>query len=393
MDAVGGRIELEPPHPPRVGGILDVDDVVAATGAQREDMILGDEEVVDAAREHVRVLGEHRHALARVPDTENNNAVSPVGRPFAADDRDVAALRHLDIVDGAGVDLDLPYLADVGRIGDVPDVGRPVRAPRPGHGVVAPVGGFPDPQVRRVAVEHAPASDHFDLPANIAAAHLHRPAGGVRTGGRDHDIRAGTLGHEPAVGRHQRGRARGDDGRGRLPGHGELHGNASQGQAARILGDRGEDDDVARANRLRAGLQRQRRDRARLHLDYHCVGGVLGAHRQLHRARPRQGEEAVAVDARDRRVGARMLDGYVVAHHAARIDHLDGQPRMGADVELRRNRGESDAFDGRLRHGHRDLGPRDRVGPPTGVAGVRRNERHEGELAGTVGLDVAAPRH
>ena len=128
---MGGRVQLEPPHTIRTPRILDIDDVVPASGAQGEDVVFSNKEIVHAPGELIVKLRQDRHPFSRVTHAENNDPVPSGGRALAADNRDGAILGHLDIVDRARIDLDLTNDLQVARIRHVPDVRMAFRAPRP----------------------------------------------------------------------------------------------------------------------------------------------------------------------------------------------------------------------------------------------------------------------
>ena len=215
----------------------------------------------------------------------------------------------------------------------------------------------------------------------------------VTSGGRNHREDPGTLRHEASLAGDHGHRAGGQDIRRGLAGHREFHRHAAHREAARIPRHGREDDHVARAHRLLGRLQRQGGNRVRLHLDGDRIGGPPGRGGQRGGSRLVQQQRTVRIDFGDRGVGAGELDVDVVPQRPARIHHFHAEPRMGAGVEPRRNTGEADAIDGRLRHGHRHFDPRHPGGPPAGIVGIGRYQRHERELARPVCLDGAAARH
>ena len=107
-------------------------------------MVVVDEEVVYAPG---KIVVEARQDLGVVwiGNVQDDQAVTPIRGALAADHCDAAVVGDLHVVDGASVDLNLPDLDDIGRVGDVPKVGVAVGAPSSGYGVVAPVDAFPNP--------------------------------------------------------------------------------------------------------------------------------------------------------------------------------------------------------------------------------------------------------
>src|SRR5690606_35559447 len=100
--------------------VLDVEDVVAATGAERVGIALVDEQIVHATGQLVVELVD-AFGLARVGDVERDDAVLAVGGAFAADDAEAAVFGDLDVVDGAGIDGDGRGAFDASWIRAVPE--------------------------------------------------------------------------------------------------------------------------------------------------------------------------------------------------------------------------------------------------------------------------------
>ena len=112
-----------------------------------------------------------------------------------------------------------------------------------------------------------------------------------------------------------------------------------------------------------------------------------------HRAGRVQGQESEAIDLRHAPIGRHERHRDVRPHRADDVDHLDCQPRPRADVVLGRRVGKGDSRRGRGRHRHRHLDALARFGTAATAVGIGRHERHEGELARPMRLDLAAARH
>ena len=152
-------------HVLRLVNVLDVDDHVLLSAGNREQVIVGGEHVVHAAREFlIERSGDFR--VRRRSQVEDDDAVHAVRCTFTRQYAVSAIGRNRHVVDGARVDLDRIRLHDVVHVRDVEHHAVSVAAPRAHQRIIAAILAGPRPQVRRgccrntAAPGHRNATDH-----------------------------------------------------------------------------------------------------------------------------------------------------------------------------------------------------------------------------------------
>ena len=136
-------------HVPGVVDVGDVQDHVLVAACQREDVFVGGEGIVHAARQ--TVVGDFRgdFRMRGIRKVQDHYAVAPVGGPLASHGRVARVGRHLHVVDRTCIDLNRVRLDDAPGVGHVPDEAVAIGPLGPGERVIAAVAALEDPEVGR----------------------------------------------------------------------------------------------------------------------------------------------------------------------------------------------------------------------------------------------------
>ena len=375
VDAVARGIEFETPHPVGILRVLGVQDVVTPPGGERQDVVVGDEHIVDAAGEFIVVPGKDPDAVGRVRHIEDHQPVLPVGGALPADDGEAAVRGDLHIVHRPGVHPHGVHQVDARRVGHIPEVGVPVGAPGAGHGVVASVQSFPDPEVGGMPVAHRPPPDDLPVLPHLTRCRADGPPRGQPAPGDHHRVEAGPLGHEGAVRLHESGGAGRHQVVRRPREGGELQREVGHLVPGGVERPGAEPDHIPGARFFGVGAEFEARRRVRPDAESGFAPDRFGSRRKRRPALGVEGQRPVLVHRGH--PGITRLPGEV--RFPLRPGGVFGEGahrKRGAGVEVRRERGHRDALERREGHGYRDLDPERHVGAAVHRLRVARRHRH-----------------
>ena len=181
-----------------LGDVTHVDDDVLGATRDREEIVVGGEDVVHAAGQFL-VEGRRDLGMRRYGEVEDHDAVHAVGRALAREHAVASVGRDRHVVDRAGVDLHRVGLDDVIHVGDVEHEGPAVAAPGAHEHVVPAVLAGPRPEVGGMGGVDVAAARDLDALPHVARIHLHRPlcVGAARL--REQRVAARVVRGEPVV--------------------------------------------------------------------------------------------------------------------------------------------------------------------------------------------------
>ena len=262
-------------------------------------------------------------------------------------------------------------------------------APGAGDRVVAAVRSLPDPEVGGAAVAHLALADELDLLVHPARRHAHRQARGAVARQRGDGVDAGAFGDEGAVLLDLGGGAGRENPVRRLAGDEEADGQVLDGVPVAVHARSFEPDDVAGARLVGRSGQFQAVRGVRGNRDLDLGGGVLGGRGEGGPAGRQQVQAAEPVGRGHARVGAGVADLDVVADDVRDVDDPGAKRQVGAGVEGAGEVDDLDALDRRVRDRHVDLDAQQGFRPPRFVFGFLGHQGDDGDLSGTVRLDLA----
>ena len=219
-----------------VVNIAHVENHIFVATRECKQVIVGGENVVDAAGQSVVVLRRH-FRMCGFRQVEDHHAVSPVRRALSRNCSVPSVRRDLHIVQRPGVHLNGVGLEDVAGIGNVPHKGVALCLARSGERVVAPIHTLEQPKITGV-VRRLPAMAHHVHPLDNVSLHHRESAVGREGPGRcHHGVHAGYVGNDLTV-VYLTGSAGSDDACGGLERQGPRDGNVVDDTAPYVARNR-----------------------------------------------------------------------------------------------------------------------------------------------------------